>query len=405
MRRRPKGSGTIIREGAGWSLRIKGSGRPTYETGFRTRQEAEDRAALIRAETVHQRLGMAADPRLAPTLAELAKAWFDRREVTHASGRNDRYRWDLHLAPVFGRLRPDEVGIAEVRAFVEGARGRMAPGSIRVIIALLSSLYEDLIERRVTNRNPCRGLPGSLLRLMRPDHDPRTTPFLERLEDVRRVYLALREEEESIAVAFAIGALAGLRTGEVFALRWRSVDLASRRILVSESVKGPTKDRDPRVVPIVDPLAAVLEAWKLRTGGTGLVIEPLRSDGGHMDKHTPGRVLRPVLHRLGFVRLAEYRDAWYAATRHSFASHWAMAGRPLRELQALMGHSSIAVTERYAHLAPGAFAEGVYQALAVDLGAGGRVVPLPASPGDGAKARARGRSAPRRRGGSRAPRG
>jgi hypothetical protein len=55
------------------------------------------------------------------------------------------------------------------------------------------------------------------MRLIRPTHDPKKTPFTERLEDVRRIFLALAEP---LNIAYAIGALGGLRTGEVFALRW-----------------------------------------------------------------------------------------------------------------------------------------------------------------------------------------
>jgi hypothetical protein len=58
---------------------------------------------------------------------------------------------------------------------------------------------------------------------------------------------------------------------------------------------------------------------------------------------------------------------WYQATRHTFASHWAMAGRDLRELQAILGHASITDTERYAHLSPGYWREGAHQAIRVDL--------------------------------------
>jgi len=45
------------------------------------------------------------------------------------------------------------------------------------------------------------------MRLMRPSHDPKTTPFVERLDDVRRIYLA---PVEPLNVAYALGALAGL---------------------------------------------------------------------------------------------------------------------------------------------------------------------------------------------------
>jgi len=41
---------------------------------------------------------------------------------------------------------------------------------------------------------------------MRPTHDPRTTPFVEKLDDLRRIYLHL---PEPLNVAYAIGALAG----------------------------------------------------------------------------------------------------------------------------------------------------------------------------------------------------
>jgi integrase len=206
---------------------------------------------------------------------------------------------------------------------------------------------------------------------MRSDHDPTTTPFVERLSDVRRIFLAL---DEPLNVAYAIGALAGLRTGEVFALRWPSVDLEAKRILVSESVRGPTKDREPRPIPLQDALVPVLKIWKLKGGGTGLVVPPLRSDGRHVDKSTPAQRLRGVLVELNLPPLEP--KPWYQATRHTFASHWAMAGRDLRELQAILGHASITDTERYAHLSPGYWREGAHQAIRVDLAPGGTSEPM-----------------------------
>jgi integrase len=388
MRRRPRGSGTIIEEGNGlFGIRYAvAHGRKAYETGFRTKREAENRLALIRAESMQRRHGIAADPRLAPTLGTLATSWLERRAQTHAAGKEDGYRWKGHLAPHFGHLRPGELDTARVRTFVETKLKERAPGTVRVMLSVLSMLYEDLIERGVTAQNPVRHLPKSILRMVRSDHDPKTVPFLERLDDVRRVHLAL---PPPLHVAYAVGAFAGLRTGEVFALRWTSVDFAGRRIVVCESVKGPLKDHDSRIVPILDPLLPVLHRWKLETGGEGRVVPPMRVDGDKIDKHTPGTYLRAALHELGLGRpgfglppthrshkpLAKQK-LWYWCTRHTFASQWAMSGRPLRELQAILGHTSIAVTEKYAHLVPGYFADGVYGALKVDL-----ATPRPASVG------------------------
>ncbi len=108
--------------------------------------------------------------------------------------------------------------------------------------------------------------PRSTRRLMKPTHRPEDTPFLEKLDDVRSVYQALRDGNperdvpghEQTAVAFAVGAFGGLRTGEVLGLRWDRVDLDARRIRVVEQVQesalGPLKDDEARTVPIQDAL-------------------------------------------------------------------------------------------------------------------------------------------------------
>jgi site-specific recombinase XerD len=58
---------------------------------------------------------------------------------------------------------------------------------------------------------------------------------------------------------------------------------------------------------------------------------------------------------------------WYQCTRHSFASHWVMDGRPIERLREILGHSTVKVTERYAHLRPDMFTEADLEAVAVDL--------------------------------------
>jgi integrase len=363
MARRRRGEGSVFKEpGRQWAIRWYEGGRQRYRGGFDSKALAERVLVRIRGELAIRRSGLPADPRAVPPLGELAPDWLERRKKTHAAGAEDASRWNKHLEPAFGRLRPDQVDTAAIRSFVESRRGLIKPGTTRVVVAILSSLYEDLLERGLVTSNPCRRLPKSILRQMRSDHDPTTTPFVERWGDVRRIFLTL---PEPLSVAFAIGAMGGLRTGEVFALRWPSVDIEGKRILVSESVKGLTKDRESRPVPLQDDLAPVLKAWRLKTGGRGLVIPPMRSDGEHVDKSTPAQHLRQVLIDLDLPPLEP--KPWYQATRHTFASHWAMAGRDLRELQKILGHASITDTERYAHLSPGYWREGAHQALRLDL--------------------------------------
>ena len=238
----------------------------------------------------------------------------------------------------------------------------------------VSGLFSDLVEQGYAPHNPVRLLPRASRRLIRPAHDPRTTPFLERKDDVRRVYLALAEP---INIAFALGAFAGLRTGEALGLRWEHVDLGARRIHVRESVAGPLKDDESRVVPILDSLVPVLKAWKLKTGGQGTVVPPMRSDGRHCDDHTLRAHIGKVLQAIKLLPANDVdQDAkakrrprlnWYRCTRHTFASHWVMDGRPIEKLKEILGHSTVQVTERYAHLKVDLFGPADLAAMAIDL--------------------------------------
>ena len=161
-------------------------------------------------------------------------------------------------------------------------------------------------------------------------------------------------------------------------MRWGTSTSDARRIHVRESVTGRLKDDESRVVPILDSLLPVLKAWKLKTGGQGTVVPPMRSDGRHCDGHTLRHYLGKVLKAIKLCLPANdtEQDAkakrrprlnWYRCTRHTFASHWVMDGRPIEKLKEILGHSTVQVTERYAHLRVDLFGPADLAAMAVDL--------------------------------------
>jgi hypothetical protein len=57
----------------------------------------------------------------------------------------------------------------------------------------------------------------------------------------------------------------------------------------------------------------------------------------------------------------------YEATRHSFSSQWVMNGGSMEELARILGHSSTATTQHYAHLAPDFFGAKAHDMVAVNL--------------------------------------
>lgn len=363
-RRKPYGQGCVYQRGRGnWWIAWREKGRRYRQGGYASRAEAEKSLASITANVRAERDGVPRPPKEVPSLGELANAWLDRRDATHRSADEDRYRWDRHLEPWLGKLQPTEVDPAFLRRFIEAKLAeKLSSTTVRLLVLEISGLFSDLVEQGHAPHNPVRLLPRSTRRLIRPAHDPRTTPFVERLDDVKRVFLAL---EEPINVAYALGALAGLRTGEILGLKWGHVDLATRRIHVRESVKGPLKDDESRVVPILDSLQPILAAWKLKTGGLGAVVPPMRSDGAFCDAHTLREHLKTALGGLGLPKIT-----WYRATRHTFASQWVMAGGSIEKLKEILGHSTVQVTERYAHLKTDLFGARDLGTISLDLRAG-----------------------------------
>jgi integrase len=361
-RRRVWGQGGVRREPSGsWAVRWSENGRRRYKGGLESRALAERVLARVLGELAQERTGLAPDPRRFPTLGTLATEWLKRREHTHRSWTDDRGRWENHLEEHFGRLRANEVDVAAVRAFVEAKlRTGMNHDTLRNCVACLSTFCADLAERpRETgiSRNPVAGLPKSLRRLFKSEHDPRLTPYLRNVAEVRALADALPPWARA---AYACGVLAGLRTGEVLALDWDAVRLDEPRLEVTRQVQngelGPLKDDEARILTggWLGAFVTALKPWRLETGGRGLLFPPPKGERLSAKFTTPHRLyaaLTTAATAIGRADILEWLKPWYGATRHTFASHWVGSGRPIAQLAAILGHSTTWVTERYAHAA------------------------------------------------------
>lgn len=126
----------------------------------------------------------------------------------------------------------------------------------------------------------------------------------------------------------------GLRRGELLALKWSSVDL-QRKIL---TVEGDTaKSEQTRHVPLNAEALDVLKKWRAQTPENERVI-PVDTSM----KKAWGALLQRA-------KITNFR--WHDM-RHHFASRLVQAGVPLNTVRELLGHGSLAMTLRYAHLAP-----------------------------------------------------
>ena len=146
----------------------------------------------------------------------------------------------------------------------------------------------------------------------------------------------------------------GLRRGELFGLSWSDINLRERLLTVQA---GNAKSRKARHVPLNDEAHDVLTRWKKQGSGKGLVF-PSAEGGrlGNINKSWKGVAMAAGL----VVDDDDDADNFrFHDLRHSFASRLVMAGVDLNTVRELLGHSDIAMTLRYAHLAPAKLAAAV----------------------------------------------
>jgi integrase len=164
----------------------------------------------------------------------------------------------------------------------DGHRPRHTPTLRELALRLLQRPHEvEARPRAPAREEPVEELPETTREALRSDCDWSKTPFLEKLSDVKRVYDGL---DPPLDEMYAVGAFAGLRPGEVRALRAENVWLDRGLIHVCESVRnsrlGPPKNGKVRDVLLLDSLRPILERSMARVGGTGSLFRPTTRRGG-----------------------------------------------------------------------------------------------------------------------------
>ena len=298
---------------------------------------------------------------------KVVNAWVDERQeanrldpAVHRAWRDEKSRIKCHLIPFFGQMPIQAVTTAEVKEFIATKRGKLKRQTIINCLNVISRMYNDLREAQQDVQNPVALLDRATRRSIGKKQDPRETPYLKTKGEIRNLHLAF---SGPIQVMFDIGVFGGLRPGEIRALRVSDVDLDRRRIQVQRSVKGPVKNNQSRQVPILDALLPLLRVWIAQHPGKGLLFPPTSGRGEFIREHTLHKHIRKALKD---AKLPESLT-WYQCTRHTFASHWVMDGRPIEKLGLILGHSSVSTTERYAHLSPDLFTAADLSAIEVDL--------------------------------------
>jgi integrase len=224
-------------------------------------------------------------------------------------------------------LAPKEI---ESRLARVAEKERWAPSTFNHYRSLMSLSYRlGILNRKVTT-NPARSVTHRR-------EDNNRVRFLT-VEEENRIREVIEAKWASHMPELDLAINTGLRKGSQYGLTWDMVDWDGRMLNIPR-----TKNEEPIHVPLNAAAIAALRIVHDRGDGRGRVFQSAKT-GGPLEN---GR------HWFDDALIeAEIKNFRWHDLRHTFASRLRMKGAPLEDIADLLGHKSLTMTRRYAHLGP-----------------------------------------------------
>jgi len=268
-------------------------------------------------------------PKREITFREMAELYLkDHSKVNKRSWKTDEQRLN-RLKKRFGKKRLSTITKQDVERYRAVLAQELSESTANRYMTLLKGVFNKAIEWGKAKDNPVRGIK----------------PFAEN----HRIRYLTDEEEESLKGKFPekywpwveVALHTGMRRGEQFNLRWENVNFQTRTLTIPRSKHG-----EVRHIPMNDHVVEILRAMPSRLSSAWVFASA--NNQTPMDaRNFARRVFAPAVKEAG---IENFR--WHDL-RHTFASRLVMDGTDIRTVQELLGHKTITMTMKYAHLSPG----------------------------------------------------
>ena len=245
----------------------------------------------------------------------------------------------LHLWLILAARRFDDATRDDLRAFLASLYGGHGPATLARKLSSLRAFYEQRVRAGHLEASPAQRLVSPKQRLSLPNVVGVDDVFALLSTPSDRTATGLRDR-----CGLELMYDAGLRVSELVGLDLG--DLLDGGTAVCVRGKG----RKQRVLPLVEKARLALQAYlgrrrELLCGRTDTFALLLNRRGGRLSARTVARSLA----RYALICGAR-RHVHPHALRHSFATHLLDMGADLRGIQELLGHASLATTQRYTHV-------------------------------------------------------
>lgn len=285
-----------------------------------------------------------------PKIHQLATRVFDAIEagvlVTDSSSKYKpstirTYRlhyWNV-IEPAFGSLKIDRLNRRQIQELVDRLAMSLAASTVNNMLMPLRLVVRFALRRDLIDANPFNAVQV-------PAKDEQPTRILS-ITEANTLVKTLAGRDRAV---FATALFAGLRLGELRALRWKHIDFDRKVIRIEKSwdrEEGeirPKSRAGERAIPLVRELRQILI-------GLGPADDETFVLGSETRPFGPQSLYKRIDKVLSSVRLSGTR---LRPCRHFFASMLIASGATVKEVQVYMGHSSVEITlNRYGHLFSG----------------------------------------------------
>jgi site-specific recombinase XerD len=269
-----------------------------------------------------------------PLLSEFRRDFIAFAELNHAKTTRDLFAFSLSiLQRLCGDLPLNSYNLRHIDIYKAQRVCVVSPVSVNVEMRALRSAFGYAVRWELLEKNPLSGV--SLLRV------PARVPAYFTAADFEKLLSVINQGWLKDIVLLSV--MTGLRRGEVVNLRWKEVDLERGVLLVQSHESFRTKDGRMRIIPLTDEARALLLA---KLGGEGSALVFTRN-GEKISEDYLTKIFRIAVSNAELDGRLHFHSL-----RHTFASWLVQNGAALYEVQVLLGHSNITVTQVYSHLKP-----------------------------------------------------
>ncbi len=268
-------------------------------------------------------------------MCSITEAWATYLETTNSKEQNlrkDRNRYNLHLAEYWQGKQLSDIKMKNILAYKKClAEKGLSPKSIAHCLSLLRTIMYRAKQFEVYE--------GNIPHFSMPKYDNKRNRYLT-IEEARSLLTALypRSELWHDITLFALNT--GMRASEIYTLKAEHINFPQGTITLFE-----TKNGSNRTIPLNDTTFTISQKYASKN------YNYLFSNNKIRDAST---IFRSVVKELKFNHnITEKRNQIvFHSLRHTFASWLVQEGVALAVVSSLLGHKSLQMTMRYAHLAP-----------------------------------------------------